>query len=227
MDKYLNRINEAAMAADRIINMVESAGFDITNPYSIINGADYTNTPEDMQYSYGASRLAIWDEDYCDYVVKIALNEGYEKYCKHEVEVYEAAIKEGLADSFAWCICYADPIYDEEGKYKTPGIYIMEYVACNEECNTDAVWEYGYNQYCSERGLDSSSYDYADEYNEWSYDGVDEDLTLEYVESKMSDEQRRLFNVFMMKWWISDIHTCNIGYIGNRIVILDYAGWGW
>ena len=225
MDRYLNRINEAAMAADRIINMVESAGFDITNPYSIIDNADYTNTPADMRYSYGASRLVIWDEDYCDYVVKIALNESYEKYCQHEVEVYEAAVKEGLADSFAWCMCYAEPCMNDD--FYNPGIYVMEYVDCNEDCNADAVWEYGYNQYCSERGLDSSNYDHADEYNNWSYDGVDEELTLDYVESYVPGELIRAFVVFMSKWHITDIHTSNIGYIGNRIVMLDYAGWNW
>ena len=226
MDRLLNRINEAARAADRIIDMLECAGFDITDPNSIISYPNYMNMPGDMKYAYGASRIAIWDEDYCDYVVKIALDEKYEKFCQHEVEVYEAAIKEGLADTFAWCMCYAEPQYNDEGEYKVPGIYVMEYVDCDEDVNSDEIWKYGYSQYCKERGLDSSSYDYADDYDEWNCE-EDDELVLEYVESQMNDEQRRLFNVFMMKWWISDIHNCNIGHIGNRIVILDYAGWNW
>ena len=137
MDRLLNRINEAAMAAERIINMVEGAGFDVTDPTSIINSWDYCSMPDGMQYAYGASRIVIWDEDYCDYVIKIALSEDYEKYCYHEVEVYEAAVKEGLADNFAWCMCYAEPQYDDESKYETPGIYVMEYVDCNEDVNMD------------------------------------------------------------------------------------------
>ena len=64
---------EAFMAAERIIDMVRSAGFDITDPYSILN-ADYSMFPYDMEYSNGASRLVIWDSDYCDYVIKIALD---------------------------------------------------------------------------------------------------------------------------------------------------------
>ena len=226
MDRLLNRINQAAMAADRIIDMLECAGFDITDPNSIISYPNYMNMPGDMRYAYGASRIAIWDEDYCDYVVKIALDEKYEKFCQHEVEVYEAAVKEGLADTFAWCMCYAEPQYNDEGEYEVPGIYVMEYVDCNEDVNSDEIWKYGYSQYCKERGLDSSSYDYADDYDEWNCE-EDDELVLEYVESQMNDEQRRLFNVFMMKWWISDIHNQNIGHIGNRIVILDYAGWNW
>lgn len=226
MDRFLNRINQAARAADRILEMVDCAGYDITDPSSIINYANYSNMPDYMQFSYGASRLVIWDTEYCDYVVKIALDEKYEKFCQHEVEVYEAAIKEGLADTFAWCMCYAEPQYNDEGEYEVPGIYVMEYVDCNEDVNSDEIWKYGYSQYCKERGLDSSSYDYADDYDEWNCE-EDDELVLEYVESQMNDEQRRLFNVFMMKWWISDIHNQNIGHIGNRIVILDYAGWNW
>ena len=226
MDRFLNRINQAAMAADRIIDMLECTGFDLTDPNSIISYPNYMNMPGSMTYAYGASRIAIWDEDYCDYVVKIALDEKYEKFCQHEVEVYEAAIKAGLADTFAWCMCYAEPQYNDEGEYEVPGIYVMEYVDCNEDVNSDEIWKYGYSQYCKERGLDSSSYDYADDYDEWNCE-EDDGLVLDYVESQMSDEQRRLFNVFMMKWWISDIHNQNIGHIGNRIVILDYAGWNW
>lgn len=225
MDRVINKTNEAYVAAERIIDMVKSAGFDITNPYSIIN-ADWSMLPADMMFNYGASRLVIWDEDYCDYVIKIPLKADYEKYCQHEVEIYNAAVKEGLADSFAWCACYAEPTYTD-GKIDTSGIYVMEYVYCDGDTNSDDVWIYGYQQYCSERGLDSSSYDYADEYNEWSYNGVDEDLTLDYVESYIPGELIRAFVVFMSKWHITDIHTENIGRIGNRVVMLDYAGWNW
>lgn len=227
MDRLLNRINEAAMAADRIINMVECAGFDITDPSNIINYTNYSNMPEGMQYAYGASRIAIWDEDYCDYVVKIALDEKYEKYCQHEVEVYEAAIKEGVADNFAWCMCYAQPQYDDEGKYEIPGIYVMEYVDCNEDDVEDTTWKYGYEQYCSLNGLDSSDYNSADAYNDWNQ-GDTEDMVLDYMESLMSSEYRRTFEVFMCKWWITDIHSQNVALKPDgNMVIIDYAGWNW
>ena len=224
MDRYINKFNEAFMAAERIINMVESAGFDLTDPYSIINYANYSTTPDEMRWDNGASRLVIWDEDYCDYVIKIALSEKFEKFCQHEVEVYEAAMKEGFADKFAWCMQYAEP--HGEGDTYVPGIYIMEYADCNEDVNMDSAWKYGYEQYCKMKGFDSSNYDHADEYEEWNCEEYD-DMVIEYVQSTMSEEQKRAFNVFMMKWWITDIHTQNVGYVGNRIVILDYAGWNW
>ena len=68
MDTRINRINQACAAAERIINMVECTGYDITDPSSIINGWDYYSMPDYMQYSYGASRLVVWDTEYCDYV---------------------------------------------------------------------------------------------------------------------------------------------------------------
>ena len=226
MDRLLNRINQAARAADRILEEIECAGFDITDPSSIINYANYSNMPDSLTFSYGASRIAIWDEDYCDYVIKIALDEKYEKYCQHEVEVYEAAIKEGLADNFAWCMCYAEPIYDDDGEYDAPGIYVMEYVDCNEDDVEDTTWKYGYEQYCSLNGLDSSDYNSADAYNDWNQ-GETEEMVLDYMESLMSPEYRRAFEVFMCKWWITDIHTQNVGFKGSNMVIVDYAGWNW
>ena len=225
MDRAVNKINEAFMAATRIVNMVESAGFNITDPFSIINYATSSNTPDEMRYSYGASRLVIWDDDYCDYVIKIALHEGYEKYCQHEVDIYNAAVKEGFADKFAWCACYAEPCLDED--FYNPGIYVMEYVDCNEDEVEDTTWKYGYEQYCSLNGLDSSDYNSADAYNDWNQ-GDTEDMVLDYMESLMSPEYRRAFEVFMCKWWITDIHSQNVALKPDgNMVIIDYAGWNW
>ena len=228
MDRLLNRINQAAMAADRIIDMLECAGFDLTDPNSIISYPNYMNMPGDMRYAYGASRIAIWDEDYCDYVVKIALNEKYEKFCQHEVEVYEAAVKEGLADTFAWCMCYAEPQYNDEGEYEVPGIYVMEYVDCNEDEVYDSAWKHGYEEFCSMKGIDGSSYSdkLIRSFDDWNCED-EEDMVIDYIKSSMSYEEQKAFNVFMMKWCISDIHTQNAGFIGNRMVMVDYAGWNW
>ena len=226
MDRAINKINEAFMAATRIVNMVESAGFNITDPLSIINYANCSNTPDEMRYSYGASRLVIWDDDYCDYVIKIALNESYEKYCQHEVDIYNAAVKEGFADKFAWCACYSEPCLDED--FYNPGIYVMEYVDCNEDEVYDSAWKYGYEEFCSMKGIDGSSY--SDElirsFDNWNCE-EEEDMVIDYIKSSMSYEEQRAFNVFMMKWCISDIHTQNAGFIGNRMVMVDYAGWNW
>ena len=222
MDRYL----AACHAAERIINMVECAGFDLTDPYSIINCGDYSNMPEGMDYAYGASRLVIWDNDCCDYVIKIALSPNYEKYCQHEVEIYQAAVKEGLADNFAWCMCYAEPTY-ADGEIDAPGIYVMEYMDCNEDAVSDVTWTHGFEEFCYQRGLDSSDCTSVDKYNDWN-EGESEEMVLDYMESLMSPEYRRAFEVFMYKWWITDIHEQNVALKDNgQMVIVDYAGWNW
>ena len=227
MDRLLNRINQAARAADRILEEIECAGYDITDPSSIINYANYSNMPDSLTFSYGASRLVIWDEDYCDYVVKVALNERYEKFCQHEVEVYEAAVKENLDAQFAWCMCYAQPQYDDEGEYETPGIYVMEYVDCDEDAVADATYKHGYEEYCESHGLDSSNWDSIDEYDNW-WEGEPEDRVLDYMESLMSPDYRRAFEIFMCKWWITDIHEQNVALKSDgNMVIIDYGGWNW
>ena len=222
MDRYL----QACAAAERIINTVECAGFNVSDPTSIINSWDYCSMPDGLWYSYGASRLVIWDEDYCDYVIKIALDDRYEKFCQHEVEVYAAAVKEGLDAQFAWCMCYSKPHYNDEGVCEVPGVYVMEYVDCDEDAAEDITWKYGYEQYCSLNGLDSSDFDSEDAYNDWNQ-GETEERVLDYMESLMSPEYRRAFEVFMCKWWITDIHTQNVGFKGPNMVIVDYAGWNW
>ena len=55
MDRYL----QACAAAERIINTVECAGFNVFDPTSIINSWDYCSMPDGLWYSYGASRLVI------------------------------------------------------------------------------------------------------------------------------------------------------------------------
>ena len=218
MDRYL----KACQAAERIINDVVASGFELCDAESIIRNG-YSYLPDHIQYAYGASRLVLWDVEYCDYVVKIAQDEHCEKYCQHEVEIYEAAIKEGVADSFAWCACYREPDWDEG----EPGIYVMEYLDCNEDEVYDDAWCHGYKEYCRSHGLDASNYDNASQYDNWNKSD-DSDLVLDLLESNMSNEYRRMFEVFMCKWEITDIHQGNISCLcdGHRKIV-DYGGWGW
>lgn len=218
MDRYL----QACQAAERLINEVTTAGFDLCDSERIIyNGYQYL--PNYIQYAYGASRLVIWDDCYCDYVIKIAKDENCEKYCQHEVEIYQAAVKEGVADSFAWCACYQEPDWDND----MPGIYVMEYLDCNEDEVYDDAWTYGYKEYCRSHGLDDSNYDNADEYESWK-ESDDNGLVLDLLESDMDDKYRRTFEIFMCKWEITDIHQGNISNeCGGHRKIVDYAGWGW
>ena len=123
-------------------------------------------------------------------------------------------------------MCYAEPRYNDESEYEVPGIYVMEYVDCDEDIVADATYKHGYEEYCEMNGLDSSSWDSMDEYDRW-YEGDSEDRVLDYMESLMPSEYRRMFEVFMCKWWITDIHEQNVGFKGPNMIIVDYAGWNW
>lgn len=221
MDRQINRINEACMAAERIINAIECAGYDLSDPNTIV----YDGLPGDLRYAYGVSRLVIWDEDYCDYVIKIAREKSYEKYCKREVEIYAAAAKEGLQDSFGWCMCYSEPV--EEVENYVPGIYVMEYLDCNEDEVADDAWSYGYKEYCRSHDLDDSNYDNVDEYNNWNCN-EDDAMYLDYFESEMDSDYLRAFEIFISKWCVTDLHNANFSCgTPSQMKIVDYAGWNW
>ena len=127
---------------------------------------------------------------------------------------------EGFWEAIDWC-------EEHYGKIDAPGIYVMEYMDCNEDEVSDAAWTYGYKQYCSANGLDSSNFDSADEYNDWN-EGEHEGQILDYMESQMTSDYRRAFEVFMCKWWITDIHEQNVALRPDgSMVIVDYAGWNW
>ena len=212
---------EAYRAAERIVNSIVSAGFDLADTESIIMNS--YNLPDEIQFAYGASRIVFWDVDYCDYVIKVPRHRNYERYCQHEVEVYNAACEEGLSDCFAWCAQYAESDYDND----VPGIYVMEFLYCNEDEVYDSPWTRSYKEYCDERGLDSSNYDAADDFDEWCYD-EESSMILECIEAGMTQEKRRAFSIFMTKWMINDIHRGNAALDDNdHMVLTDYAGWGW
>ena len=221
---YGTMADKAFAAAYRLVSACEAAGVDLTDPDGIARGVYDRYLPDDMSYCSGASRLVIWDE-YCDFIIKLPLYDTCERYCDREVEIYEDAIRQGWTDQFAWCACYqrsdwVDDIY-------IPGIYVMEYIYCNEEDVYDSAWKYGYEAYCRERGLDSSTYDAAEEYNDWNY-ADDDDMVLDCIEAQLLDDDvRRAFCVFMRKWTINDIHCGNAGLKGDKMVLVDYGGWNW
>lgn len=214
----MDRKIEAFEAASRILEMVEDFGLNITRPISIINSVKKGAYPHNMFCNWGASRLVIWD-DYCDYVIKIAIQHEYEKYNAHEAEIYWAAEDSGVNNHFAWCDCYIKPTIN------TPGIYVMEYVNCDEERVDDESWDYGYREYCMQNGYDSESNEYASEYNNSRCE--DNEELIDFLTSDMDIKEREIFYTFFNNWNIHDIHVANVGFRGGKLVICDYAGWDW
>lgn len=214
-------LNEHAFAAaHRIISKLEDAGYDFSTYTNISNMLAYNSGISDyVHYSYGASRLVLWDDEY-DYVVKIATESCFERYCVHEVEVYEAAIEEGIDDYFGACACYIEPIYEIE----QPGIYVMEFLDGNEEQVIDSAYLHGYEAYCADNKLDKESYDSMDSYDN---ERDDEEEVLNYLKAPMGYDILKKFNSFLSRWHINDLHSGNMLYKNGQLVICDYAGWNW
>lgn len=218
----MNRKEEAFAAAQRIINKVYAAGFDITNTESFLEHA--WKIAGDINYNSGASRLVVWDDE-CDYVVKVARGEDLERYNKHEVEIYNAAVEEGLQHNFGWCACYIEPSQDEG---YIPGIYVMEFLDGDEDDVCNDAYDYGYRSYCESNGLDMNSQEVAEDYDSIRYE--DDDTLgelMNFLEAGMSTKEIASFETFLCKWDINDLHSGNMLYRGDRLVICDYAGWGW
>ena len=215
----MNRSFEAFLAAQRIIDTLESYEVDIHNPESIIY-MDYEYFPTEIHLNYGASRLVLWDENY-DYVIKIPLSMYDEKYCQHEVEIYAAAVDKGLEHHFGWCECFLEPTDC------SVGIYVMEYLDGCEDLIYHDAWTYAYEHYCEENHLDSSSEEIAEDYIN-SYDGdKDNEILMDYFKSEMDIKEATLFERFIDRWHINDLHVGNYLLRNNKMVICDYAGWGW
>jgi hypothetical protein len=216
----MDRRIEAFEAAQRIIDECVDYGFDLTDPESILKLGRRGQYPCGLYMNWGATRLVIWDE-YEDYVLKIAIQDYYEKYNAHEAEIYWAAEGEGngVSESFAWCDCYIEPTVD------APGIYVMEYVNCDEDRVIDDSYTYGYKRFCEDNGYDPDDEESADAYSDYYYEDSDE--ILDYFMSDMSDKERQIFWTFFSEWRIHDVHCQNIGFRGNKPIICDYAGWGW
>lgn len=210
---------EAFLAAQRILDTLESYEINIQDPESIIN-MDYEYIPKEIHTNYGASRLVIWDDN-CDYVIKVPLSMFDEKFCQREVEIYAAAVDKGLEQHFGWCECFIEPTSS------SLGIYVMEYLDGYEDEVYDGAWSYAYRTYCEENHLDSSSEEVAEDYANTYDSDNDNDILIDYLKSDMTDNEATLFDRFVSKWHINDLHVGNYLMRNNKLVICDYAGWHW
>ena len=218
---YRNFEFKAFAAAQRIMNELELINLDFNDPYQVLG--NYDLCPQYIYWGSGASRYVIWDDEY-DFAIKFARDEVYEKYNEAELELYSRAKALGIEKNFAWIEKFTSSYIDDDGKYM-PAIYVVEYLRCNEGEVDDTIWDYGYKNYCEANGLDSSTYDYADEYTSMREDDSDE--AMDYFLSQMVDEEKHIVWTFILDNDINDLHTGNYSFRGERLVIHDYAGWGW
>lgn len=156
----------------------------------------------------GATKLVILDTR-LDWVLKIPFRDKKMDYCAREVEIYHKAIEAEVEECFASCHFLMD--------YEGVPCYIMEKV----ECDTDAV-ESDFVTRSSENGCIDMD---EDEFFEYvgSLDGsemVDELFGFYY-----DAETLEKVSTFIQDNNINDVHTGNVGYRGDQLVMVDYSGY--
>ena len=211
---------KAFAAAQRLLDTLESINFDFSNPYVTL--CDDEICPDYLFWGSGASRYVVWDDNY-DFAIKFARTSYYERYNDAEVDLYNRAKELGIERNFARIMKYLEAHLEDDGTY-IPSIYVVEYLNCNDEEVDDCAWEYGYEDYCRSRGLDGSCYEYADDFNDIRDDMSD---VKDYFYSQMSNEEKVKVINFIIDNAINDLHCANFGFRGDKLVISDYAGWGW
>ena len=162
---------------------------------------------ENISYSYGATKLVIIDDDN-DWVLKIPFCDKACDYCALEAENYKKAVEAGVEEGFAACYFLME--------YEGAPCYIMEKVSCDEETVESDFYEIGSNKFSDEMNEDEI-YSYLG-----SMDGdeiVDQLLEFYYDEGFL-----KKVNIFLSQNKINDLHTGNVGYRGEQLVLTDYSG---
>ena len=212
----MDRLSQATIRATDIMNKLYAAGWNKLDTYSI----ESLDLPEGICYANGASRFVVWDDNNPDYVIKIGIREEDDKYNRREVELYHAATEARVESQFGWCAYVGD--------YCGREIYAMEFLESSSVYNEDKSYEWGLKKYCSDNDLDSNSSEVLEAYHDYYWDRMyDSEMILEWFESSLTISEMRKFDAFVCKHNITDIHAANIGYRDEKLVILDYAGWGW
>ena len=228
--------HNVAELRERFHNLLDT----LCNKYGLgeyINGS----CPEDVDrswegYSDAAEHLGVWTgcgctklvigDDNCDYIIKFCTCNGFD-YCAREVEIYEEAVRAGYADKFAWCAKLFD--YEFNDCHILP-VYVMQWCQCSYNMIDDEMDDWHYTRFCSSNGITKGDDDAYERYAD-SRDNCDETYSERMLEwafycwggeySSSSD-----FVIFMRNMFINDIHAGNWGWCNNRLVLVDYSGYG-
>lgn len=177
--------------------------------------------PSNINYDSGATRMVIWDEDYCDYVMKFDICacglEYADSYCQNEADVYKKAVDYGLEDKFAWI--------EKIGEFGATELFAMDYHYCDECHVTSTSYEHRFYKFCDDEGYSPDSSEAQAEFdNSWySYDCDNQDAMFELMEDIWGDKEEWKVESFLRDMNVHDIHSGNISLDGDKLVIIDYA----
>lgn len=223
------------MDTNNILNLFEKCDFreGITEMNYHTNIIQHLPKDFYFKYEFGVSKLVIIPIDE-DFVIKIPFIGEYD-YDRCETVNFACANND---DKKCWDYCFTEVLYYHEAKkYKAAEIlaksryigtvqnypiYIQQKVETyyshfcngNNNSNSDDVFEpkemdlkeKTFYSKCSEKNIDVFNI-------KWMMDVFD------YYGEKKFDKIMKFVSL------LNDLHNNNIGYIGTRPIILDYAGW--
>ena len=160
----------------------------------------------DVYIAGGASKVAFWTDE-SDSVFKIGFNKLRRDYCGLEAAHFAEAKELGLEEFFAATefVMY----------YNSVKVYVAERAEVSLERLSSDLYEKLESDGMAEDQI-RDTIDEADSCCEF----------MEWLLPYYSDEDRvsKLFD-FLNEADINDLHSGNIGYIGNRLVLIDYSGY--
>ena len=202
---------------------VENSNIDTFNDLSrAIRKADILDGYGDTGETKGV--FVPYDEDIVFKFPLLSRCKGFD-YCRAEVRNYRAAEKAEVDQYFAWTDKLFD-VYTDNGYYP---IYVMVKVDCDEEAITDMMVETfcENNRNPDDEDVDEvdedARQDYEDRYNSacsGSTEGVDE-----WFHSTLDCREYAKLDQFLCFNDIDDIHSGNLGFYGDSVVIIDYSGY--
>lgn len=170
----------------------------------------------ELQYSNGETRYAIWDKSW-DFVLKIPRYSYVEHdYCALEVEHYKSAIEYGVAR-----ICLPiEPVYTSH-----TGIVIYKQIRYSFDCRE--AYRNKYSDYLERKNIPNHCrHSICQKVQNACYDG--DRINDEWL-ARVIQLYGKKFIQSMVKWIavnsINDLHGRNTGYLNNKPIILDYAGY--
>lgn len=169
----------------------------------------YSLQDKGYEHYSGAVKYCLVNEEFNGYVVKFCIEKEFD-YCEREYNNYLAAVERGLERYF--------PYTDFLCKIGRFSLYIQEEAVVDEESITD-IWVSAINESSGGCYEDNEEREYD---SVWDY--VDDTSDEERIAMTFkSDELENFCNEFV----INDLHSGNFGYINDRLVIIDFSGFGY
>lgn len=161
----------------------------------------------DFDFRIGCSKYCLMNPFFENYVIKFSL--GSFDYCEREYKNYWAAVDNHLEEYFPYTVFLGD--------LNGLKLYIQEKAICDSETISSIWYNKIYEGYWSEEDAKEA----AQSGEIWNMiDDLDDYERVEYVY-----DDDKLWE-FLDEYRINDLHEGNFGYVGERLVIIDFSGFG-